>query len=198
MINEGRNRVSTACQRWQEDREEVTVSGPEEWNESGCSVYKATRETKLQSFHYKVLHRILPCGSFLNRIRIRESDWCEFCDETDSITHYLFACAKVKPFWSRICEWFRNEADLYLDHLTTKEYIFGLAAGTHFRDPINNILLSVKFYIYRQKSFHECNLDVRHWLMEYRTRLQTEQWIRKRTGSKPPNRIYNRILEALG
>lgn len=187
LINGGETTVSTACKRWQEEKEEITLSSPEEWNESCSSVYTATRETKIQSFHYKVLHKILPCGSFLHRVRIRDSAWCEHCDETDSITHYLFTCAKVRPFWLRLCEWFRQEVDLYLDGITPKE-----------RDTINNILLSIKFYIFRQKMFHDCELDSRHWLLEFRTKLRTERWIRNRIGSRPPHRIYNRILEAMG
>lgn len=198
MINEGRNTVSTACQRWQEDREEVTLTNSEEWNESCSGAYKATRETKLQSFHYKILHKILPCGSFLHRVRIKDSNWCRFCDETDSITHYLFTCARVRPFWLRLCGWFRQEVDLYLDHLTAKEFIFGLARCTHLRDAINDILLSVKFFIFRQKMFHDGELDPCHWLLEFKTKLLSDKWIRNRTGSRPQNKVYKTILEALG
>lgn len=162
LIIQGRDTVSTACLRWQEDKEEIVLSDREEWRESCTSSFKATRETKLQSFHYKVVNRTLPCGSFLQRVRIAESDWCAFCDETDLITHHLFKCAKVQPFWIQLCEWFRREVNLYLDRLSAKEYIFGLARGAHLRDPINYILLSIKFYIFRQKMFHDCDLDTRH------------------------------------
>lgn len=87
---------------------------------------------------------------------------------------------------------------MYLDLLSVKEFIFGLPKGTHMRDPINDILLSVKFYIYRQKMFHEGELDIRHWLLEFKIKLTTEKWIRSSNGLKPANRIYNRILDALG
>lgn len=196
LIIAGQNTRSTASQRWQEDREEITLSSVEEWNESCGSSFRATRETKIQSFHYKVLHKILPCGSYLRRIRIKESEWCQFCDETDSITHFLFMCEKVRPFWNKLCEWFRREVDVYLDRLSAKEFIFGLAKGAHLRDPINDILLKIKFYIYRQ--IHEGELDARHWLLEFKIGLRTEKWIRSSIGSKPANRIYNRILDALG
>lgn len=87
---------------------------------------------------------------------------------------------------------------MYLDLLTPKEYIFGLAQGSHLRDPINAILLSIKFYKSRQKMFHECNLEVCHWLLEFKTKLLTENWIRSRIGARPANRVFNRILDALG
>lgn len=150
------------------------------------------------SFHFKVIHRILPCGSYLCRIRIKDSDWCEFCDETDSITHHLFSCAKVKPFWNSICGWFRRTVNLYLDELTAIEYIFGLSKGTHQRDTINAILLATKFYIHRQKLYHKGDLNICQWLLEFKTKLQAERWIRKRTGAKPFHNRFSQILEALG
>lgn len=80
--------------------------------------FKASRETKLQSQHFKVIHRIFPCSSYLWRIRIQDSDWCRFCNKTDLITHHLFSCAKVTPFWASLCIWFRQSVNLYLDQLT--------------------------------------------------------------------------------
>lgn len=85
-----------------------------------------------------------------------------------------------------------------MDKLTAKEYIFGLTKGTHLRDTINEILLFTKFYVARQKMFHDCNLDIRYWLLEYRTRLRAEIWIRKRIGARQLQGIYNRILAAMG
>lgn len=135
------------------------MAGHEEWKEACRNPFQASRETKLQSLQYKIIHRIFPCGSYLCRIRIR--DWCKYCDQTDSISHHLFRCDKVKPFW-------------------------------------NWILLAVKFFIFRQKLFHEGELSLCLWLGEFKVKLQTETWIRKRTGSRPVNTLCNRILEALG
>lgn len=92
-------------------------------------VYKATRETKLQSFHFKVLHRIIPCNVYLKQIRIKDAEWCQFCDESDTIVHFLFICAKIQPFWKAVSTWFRDTDDLYLDQLTPAEYIWGLPSS---------------------------------------------------------------------
>lgn len=104
----------------------MTVTDPDEWRDICNNPFRAARETKLQSLHYKIIHRTFPCGAYLHRVRIRESDWCRFCDESDSITHHLFRCAKVQPFWDALCNWFRQEVNLYLDKLTAKEVILGL------------------------------------------------------------------------
>lgn len=198
LILEGHDTVSTAYQRWTEDRDAIMLNNPEEWNDTCRSSFQATRETKLQSFHFKVINRILPCASYLCRIRIKDSEWCTYCDETDTITHFLFSCAKVKPFWKTICDWFGKETDLYLDQLSAKEYVIGLPKGTHQRDTINTILLAIKFYIYRQKLFHEGDLDFCQWLLEFKMKLRAEEWIRKRIGSKPFSRCLGRVLHRMG
>lgn len=198
LINGSKDTISTGFLRWTEEKEEITISDHEEWSDTCKSPFQASRETKLQTFHYKVVHRIFPCNSYLARLRVLESDWCLYCDETDSITHHLFRCAKVKPFWDSICSWFRRTVDLYLDHLTPKEYIFGLPKGSRHRNVINAILLAVKFYIFRQKRFYECRLELCHWLAEFKTKLQVEKWIRSRTKAKPLHVLYTRIMVAMG
>lgn len=198
LINGSKETICTGFSRWTEGKEEVTIRDQEEWRDTCNSSFKASRETKLHSFHYKVLHRTFPCNAYLARLRVLESDWCLYCDETDSITHHLFRCAKVKPFWDSICRWFRQSVDLYLDQLTPKEYIFGLPKGSRHRNVINAILLAVKFYIFRQKRFHECQLELVHWLAEFKTKLQVETWIRARTNSKLLHVLFTRIKLALG
>lgn len=85
-----------------------------------------------------------------------------------------------------------------MDQLSAREVILGLSKGAHQAIVINAILLSIKFYIFRQKMFHEGDMDMRQWLLEFRTTIQTEKWIRKRMGSKPANPMYDRILRAIG
>lgn len=38
--------------------------------------YGCTREVKLQSFHYRILNRVLPCNTYLHRIKIKDSPKC--------------------------------------------------------------------------------------------------------------------------
>lgn len=97
LITEGTDTVPTAYLRWQEDREETTMSNQEEWRDTCSNPFRATRETKLQSLHYKIIHRIFPCGSFLHRVRIRDSEWCAFCDATDSIFSLLSILGSLYP-----------------------------------------------------------------------------------------------------
>lgn len=45
LINGGKSTVSSAAQKWQEDREEIILSNQEEWRETCESSLRATRET---------------------------------------------------------------------------------------------------------------------------------------------------------
>ncbi len=51
-----------------------------------------TRDTSIQSFQCKVLHRTLPFNEWLNNIKINSENTCSFCNEIDTITHFLIEC----------------------------------------------------------------------------------------------------------
>lgn len=115
LILEETDHEPTAFRTWQRGVEEVEISSKEGWGRACTEVYRLTRVTKLQSFQYKILHRTIPCNVYLKQIRIKDSDWCPFCDESDTITDFIFSCSNVQPFWEAICAWFRQADDLYLD-----------------------------------------------------------------------------------
>lgn len=187
----------TAFTSWGKEVDAITIQDPNQWTQTCTGVYKATRETKLQSFHYKVILRIIPCNVYLMQIRIKDSDWCRFCDESDTIVHFLYSCHKVQPFWKAVSSWFREADDLYLDSLTPAEYIWGLPSSAHRAVIINAISLYVKHYIFRQKLFHDSELDLLGWLMELRTKLRSEKWICKRTGQTDKFKKWLNIYKAL-
>lgn len=61
------------------------------------------RETKLQAFQYKVLHRIVPCNKFLANIRIKQDSTCTFCNDSDTIQHFFMECRDTQRFWNSLC-----------------------------------------------------------------------------------------------
>ena len=50
------------------------------------------RDTKLQSFQYRLIHRILPCNKWLFNISVSESSKCNFWEEKDDILHFMSLC----------------------------------------------------------------------------------------------------------
>lgn len=69
-------------------------------------------------------------------------------------------------------------------------YLLKNTSLAYLKAPIKEIpsTPSSKFYVYRQKLFHEGDLDICQWLLEFKMKLQAETWIRKRIGSRPLSR----------
>lgn len=70
-----------------------------DWQERYSAPYKVSCETKLQSFAFKLAHRLIPCRHFLHKMRIRESEECVVCMERDTILHFFYECGRVQRFW---------------------------------------------------------------------------------------------------
>lgn len=135
----------------------------EHWAEIYKRPYQSGRDTKLQSFQFKLCHRIIPCNKFLKNIRIRSDDKCSFCQDQDSIQHFLFLCPTTKAFWNSICRWTATEADIQID-MSTRSFLFGIPVIAPQDKVVNFLLLFLKFYIYRQKLFHQGKLCILQFL----------------------------------
>ena len=60
--------------------------------------YQITTSTYLQTFQYKILHRILSTNRWLYVRGIVNSEACDLCGESDSILHFLVMCKFCKDF----------------------------------------------------------------------------------------------------
>lgn len=88
----------TSQSRWNEVFPRAEEEQQEYWESIYKVPYKAVRDTKLQAFHFRVVHRFLPCNRFLCNIRIKREDKCSFCPAVDTIEHFLFHCPLVVTF----------------------------------------------------------------------------------------------------
>lgn len=150
----------TAYQRWSNPSSHPAQFGNfEEWKEANTSVYRATRETKMQSLHFKVMNRIISCNTYLKQIRIKHSDECDLCGQVDSLFHFFFECPEVQTVWAVICAWFDRVENLALQDLPPKQFVFGVTRDTAKETTINYILMNVKFFVFRQKLFHRGRME---------------------------------------
>lgn len=190
---------STASLRWIDHANaDLRVSGAEEWREICSNVYRSTRETKLQSLHFRIINRFVPRKKFLKQIRMVDSDLCDICSQQDTLVHFFYHCPQFQNFWSAICGWFDRIEDLRLKDLSAKQFLLGLPQAAPNSRKINAILISVKFYTYRQRLFHQSHFDLLHWLSEFRIRLRVEREILTRENKL--NRFFPWvcILRAMG
>ena len=75
----------------------------EDWSFIYCIPFSVTKDTKLQDFQYKVIHRILITNSFLYKCGLKETELCTFCTETkENLVHIFWECNYVRNFWLAI------------------------------------------------------------------------------------------------
>ncbi len=64
-----------------------------------------SRQTTIQIFQYKITHRILACNEWLNNIKIKICNTCSFCNDKDTISHFLIDCNSNKCFGKSWAKW---------------------------------------------------------------------------------------------
>ena len=130
----------------------------EEWADVFLRPYICLRETKLQSFQYKIINRIINCNKKLFDMKIKNSPVCSYCDQTDDIGHFFFMCKDVYEFWKRICTWWNtldyDDVD-FPAFPNVKTVIFGSQCITESVAVLNFCMFHIKYYIYRQRLFQE-------------------------------------------
>ena len=77
----------------------------------------------------------------------------------------------------RIGRWLEQVLGFDMRELSDKDYLLGLVgscskgSGERIRT-INFVFLWAKFYIYRQRLFHDSLLDVYQWIYEFAVKLR--------------------------
>ncbi len=106
--------------------------------------------SKLQSFQYRIIHKIIPCNKWLHTIKIKKDKMYNFCSEVDDMIHFFINCPKVKQFWSFWLNWWEKISGIPIKYSTVlKEYIM-LWFPTN-KDEIlvlNYCIFHTKYYIY--------------------------------------------------
>lgn len=100
-----------------------------------------------------------------------------FCGECDDLFHYFYQCGTTCEFWQSVSLWLTNNSDaaLWPRQLEIIDFLFGFQERGETTHRINYILLHRKFYIYRQKRFHQGRLDTYAFLVELKHTLTIER-----------------------
>jgi hypothetical protein len=84
---------------------------PEDDWENIFKVGKVIRDTKIRTFQYKLIFKLIPCNLYLFKIGRSNSDTCHFCNYIDNIGHYFYECHETKSFWLAVQNWWNNMGD---------------------------------------------------------------------------------------
>ena len=80
-----------------------------DWSKSYSLPFPCTRESKLQTFQFKLLHRRISTNRYLFKIGLISSELCSFCESsTETLLHLFWECPQVKIFWNEVKDWLRT------------------------------------------------------------------------------------------
>lgn len=186
-----RKRQGVAAQRkWDlEFPPPVGVPVMDYWETNYKTPFRSIRETKLQAFQFKLLHRILPCGKYLKSIRVKDTDLCQYCGNVDTLTHFFFSCPRI---------WSAQQINIQLGNTAIQHFMLGIP-HEHPQAKISiYIILVAKFYTFRQKLYHDSNLNLTAFLYDLRSKLKTEKYICTLENKADKFNTWERVLSALG
>ncbi len=78
--------------------------------------FKTVRDSKIQTFRYRIIPNIIPCNKWLHNIKIKNSPVCDYCNNVDDLPHYFIRCPKVAEFWCYWFNWRKNISGMMPDH----------------------------------------------------------------------------------
>ncbi len=171
-------RTPTCITKWKEIYPGFNDASEDLWPNIFKLSFKITRETKLQSFQFKIIHRLITCQKKLHEMKIVDSDICLYCAEKDDLKHFFLYCNKSHSFWNSFFKWWNNLGDIVIapDYATLAESIlFGFQSEGEIFNVINYCILLAKYYIYCQKIHNNNKIDFYQYLAHLRCKLSIEE-----------------------
>jgi hypothetical protein len=103
-----------------------------------------TSDTYVRNLQYKITHRTLACNKNLHIWKVKQSNECEYCKETDTIEHFLVECTNTYTMWKHIFNWWATNMEAWFQ-IDTYEIIFGVP---------NEFYCSMKMYCNNMYTCH--------------------------------------------
>lgn len=126
---------------------------------------KYTRETKIQSLQYRLVHRTIPCRNQLFQWRLTDNPNCLYCvgNHIDNNIHFFFACERVNNFWKTLLQW-RNNFNTIQIAFEGGDIQECLLSGFQSNESeiyvLNYVTLLAKFHIYKYRLFENNDVNL--------------------------------------
>jgi hypothetical protein len=173
----------TYIKKWNETYSHLNNALNEEWNNIFNLPFKTCRETKLQSFQYRLIHRIIPCNKWLFNLKILDSNMCSFCNkEIDTIQHFFLLCENINLFWKTFNNWWYRLTKVNFTTISNtnrlqQNILFGFINPEYNTTVLNYCILQAKYYIYINKLNKYNNICILDFLIHLKSKLNQEKYI---------------------
>ncbi len=83
----------TTVHKWSDHYSNFNISKSNVWLRLFKLAFRTTRDIKIQSFQYRIIHKFIPCNKWFHNLKINNSDSCDFCEGKDDVPHYFINAA---------------------------------------------------------------------------------------------------------
>jgi exonuclease III len=132
-----------------------------------------TRDTKVQSLQFKILHNTYACRLKLKHWRRKPSDLCLYCNEIDNLVHHFCDCEEMITFWNSLIKWWDMKCS-DCNVLNNTDIMLGIIDNRCHMTQLNFIILHAKWFISRCK-LQEERTDFLTFLPELYTKIRLEK-----------------------
>jgi hypothetical protein len=155
------------------------------------------RDTKIRTFQYKIIMKLIPCNLYLFKIGRADSFLCQWCNLTDNITHYFCTCKHSMNYWLSFQNWWNNMTNETIV-ITKDKALMGTIKDTKVSERLNACLLLSRWYIYTEKLNQQIP-SLYKFLCHLKYKLKIEKIIHLRHNTLHRfNNMWEEIEEHLG
>ena len=164
--------------KWTEVFPNFHTAESEVWTRIFRMAFCISSETKLQSFQYRLIHRIIPCNKWLKQITVKDSDTCNYCDESDDLVHFFIYCDRVHAFWVSFFKWWNRTSDVVIteEENIVECILFGYPGHADIVNVLNFVTLQAKYYIYIQRLCQDNCIDLYNFLTILKHKLKMKKY----------------------
>jgi hypothetical protein len=126
---------------------------------------------------------------------------CNYCNETDTIQHFILQCFSTKAFWNLFINWWNSlpENTLILTNFNSDNdallLLFGFHGGTDDARALNVCTGYAKYFIYIHKLNKRTNIDFHIFIIYLKHNLEIEKIIHQKNNNERKFSKLNKILE---
>ena len=125
----------------------------------------STKEIKLRELNFKIFHNIVTTNIMLEKMKVKENNKCDHCNEVDFTEHALVSCERIKGFWENVIGWVEKEIDVKIPQDSIICLLFGLVKSdasncARWRiEKVNHVLLIAKFSIIKSRFMEGVSIE---------------------------------------
>ena len=166
--------VPTSCSKWNLSFPDIAES----WNIIFRIPFTSVRESKIQYFQYRFLHRALGTNSLCHRMNLIENPSCTFCgNQNETLDHLFWECGITSNFILDVEQRFLGRQFVF----TKQDIFFGYTLL--LKHPYNFLIFYMKYYIF-EKKINKGNPLIDEFLNKFKFHFRVEKYISEQKSSR--------------